>query len=143
MKKMLLLGFCLWSVMLVNGQQITYGFTYDPAGNRIRCTVVQLNNRDDGEYDHEQTPSPLTDMLSSGLTMTLFPNPTKESIRFEVSGGNKIGEFVLSDIAGRILTKGYCEDSSLTLDLSGYKDGAFLLAVIIEEKPCVYKILKQ
>lgn len=143
MKRMLLLGLCLWSVMLVNGQQITYEYQYDAAGNRTRSTVVQLNNRDGCGSSHEQTPSPLTDMLSNGLAMKIFPNPTKESVRFEVSGENKIGEFVLTDIAGRTLAKGYCEDSSLNLDLSDYKEGVFLLEVVIGGKQCVYKIIKQ
>lgn len=142
MKKILLLGLCLWSVMLVNGQQITYEYLYDAAGNRTRSTIVQLN-RDGWGNHHEQNLSPLTDAIDNGLTMTLFPNPTKESIRFETSGENKIGAFILSDATGKVIAKGSCEDQSFTLDLSDQLGGIYLLEVFVEGKPHIYKIIKQ
>ena len=75
--------------------------------------------------------------------MTLFPNPTKESIRFETSGENKIGAFILSDATGKVIAKGSCEDQSFTLDLSDQLGGIYLLEVFVEGKPHIYKIIKQ
>ena len=137
-----MIGLCMWSVMFANGQTLSYEYDYDNAGNRTRSTIVQLN-RDGCENHHEQYLNPLTDVIDNGLTMTLFPNPAKESIRFETSGENKIGAFILSDAAGRIIKKGSCEDQSLTLDLSGQHEGIYLLEVIVKEKPYIYKIIKQ
>lgn len=143
MKKLLILGLCLWSVVFANGQRITYEYDYDLVGNRIRCVVVRLNDRNNYENDQELTFSPFTDVLDNGVSMALFPNPTKESVRFELSGDNAIGDYVLSDITGRVVAKGRCQDTSLTLDLSNQKEGMYLLELLIEEKTLIYKIIKQ
>ena len=137
MKKLLLLALCLWSVLFVKGQSLTYEFDYDYAGNRIRRTVVQLNNRNAEERTMDEAYTSLTDRMSNGTTMTLFPNPTKESIRFELSDGDRIGDYVVSDISGRVVTKGYCENLSLTLDLSDQPVGVYLLNLFIGKKPYV------
>ena len=54
-----------------------------------------------------------------------------------------IGDYVLSDITGRVVAKGRCQDTSLTLDLSNQKEGMYLLELLIEEKTLIYKIIKQ
>ena len=138
MKKILLIGLCLWSVLFVRGQQIIYEYTYDDAGNRVSRAVVQLNGRDCNELR-----GPLTNVMSNGETMLLFPNPTKGSIRFELSGDQKIGRYTLSDVTGRLIANGVCENPSLVRDLSEQREGIYLLELFIEEKPNVFKIIKQ
>ncbi|MBO7630255.1 MAG: T9SS type A sorting domain-containing protein [Bacteroidales bacterium] len=143
MKKILILGLCLWSVLFAKGQTISYEYDYDNAGNRIRSVVVHLNDRGSRETDSEKDICPLTDMMANGLTMTLYPNPTKESVRFELSGGDGIGDYVLSDITGKVIEKGYCENTHLALDLSTQKEGIYILEIFIEKKLHTYKIIKQ
>lgn len=143
MKKLLILGLCLWSVMFVNGQQITYQYSYDLAGNRTRSVVVQINKGGDNEDNLDPLLNPFPDVLSNGLTMMVYPNPTKENVRFELSGDNKIGDYVLSDITGRVIAKGHCENSTLSIDLFGQDEGIYLFEVFIEKKPYIYKIIKQ
>ena len=119
MKKILLFYFCLWSSMLVNAQSLTYEFEYDHAGNRIRRTVIQLNNRDELGESIEESSSVLSDRLSNGEIMRLYPNPTTDNIQFELDGDGQIGGYVLSDITGKTIKTGTCNNSSLTLDLTG------------------------
>ena len=143
MKKTILLCFCLWSVMIVCGQQLTYEFEYDHAGNRIRRTVVQLNNRDAfGESVEESSPV-LSERLSNGETMRLYPNPTSDIIHFELDGNGQIGRYVLSDITGKPIKTGTCNNSSLTLDLTGQSKGVYLFDLFIDKKPYSYKVIKQ
>lgn len=143
MKKVLLIGICLCSFLLSKGQSVSYEYDYDNAGNRIRSVVVRLDNRSGGETNFEKHPSPLTDMMADGLTMTLYPNPTQGTILFELSGNKRVGDYVLSDITGRIVEKGCCGHTSLTLDLSNQNDGVYILELFIEKKPRIYKIVKQ
>ncbi|MCR4847439.1 MAG: T9SS type A sorting domain-containing protein [Bacteroidales bacterium] len=143
MKRLLLIGLCLWSFLLSKGQTVSYEYDYDNAGNRIRSVVVHLNDRGGYETDYGKNPSPSTEMMANGLTMTLFPNPTQGTVRFELSGNERIGDYVLSDISGRIIEKGYCENACLTLDLSCQNDGIYILELFIEKKPHTYKIIKQ
>ena len=143
MKRILLIGLCLWSAVLVNGQQLTYEFEYDYAGNRIRRTVVQLNSKDALGETFDETAPVLSDMMVNGETMRFYPNPTTENIRFELDGNRKIGRYVLSDLTGKPIKTGICEDSSFTLDLSAQSKGMYLLELYIGEKPYLYKVIKQ
>lgn len=143
MKKIILFGLCLWSAMLVRGQQLTYEFEYDYAGNRIRRSVVQLNNRDAFEESTEESSPVLSEKLSNGETMRLYPNPTSDIIRFELDGIGQIGRYVLSDITGKPIKTGTCYNSTLTLDLTGQSKGVYLLELLIDKKPYFYKVVKQ
>ena len=143
MKKLLIIGLCLWSALLVNGQQLTYEFSYDNAGNRICRTIIQLNSKNEERENYDELCHPLSDVMGNGTTMKLFPNPTKEYIRFELNGNGKIGKYVLSDITGRIIRQDSCETPSLTLDLSDQREGIYLLELFVEEKPYIYKVIKQ
>lgn len=143
MKRLLLIGLCLWSFLLSKGQTVSYEYDYDNAGNRIRNVVVHLNDRGGYQTNSEKHPSPLTDIMADGLTMALFPNPTQGTVRFELSGDERIGDYVLSDISGRVIEKGYCENACLTLNLSNQNDGIYILELFIEKKPRTYKIIKQ
>lgn len=139
MKKPLFLLFILCSVSFVKGQSLTYEYDYDRAGNRVQRIVVRLFNRD----FEEKSVSPLTDILGNGMTMSLFPNPTKENIRFELNDNEPIGNYSLSDFNGRILTQGYCKETTLIVDLSDYQKGIYLLELTIKGKQHSYKIIKQ
>lgn len=138
-KKLLLLSIILGSSMLVKSQQMTYEYNYDSAGNRTIRAVVQLNSKDCSNTAF----SPLTDKTNNGVTMTLFPNPTRGIIRFETSSENNIGSYILSDVNGKLINNGVCKDRSLTIDLSARTNGIYLLHVIVEGEKRVYKIIKQ
>lgn len=143
MKRIILLCLCLWSALVVCGQQLTYEFEYDHAGNRTRRSVIQLNNRDALGESVEETSPVFSDKLSHGETMRLYPNPTTEHIRFEMDGKGKIEHYVLSDITGKPIKTGTCNNSSLTLDLSTQSNGVYLLELFINGKPYSYKVIKQ
>ena len=139
----MLFGFLLYSFAALYGQQLNHEYSYDNAGNRTTRTIIQLNSKRAGEANNEELCNPLTDVLSSGETMRLFPNPTQETIRLELLGDKKIGRYTLTDITGRLVIEGSCETPSLTLNLSAQSEGIYLLEFLIDEKPHIYKIIKQ
>lgn len=143
MKKMLMIGFCLCSVLFAKGQTVSYEFAYDDAGNRVRSTVIWLNNNRGGDSDPGQDPSPLTETMADGATMSFFPNPTTETIRFEVSDGKAIGHYALSDMSGRLVANGFCGQSTLTVNLSNRQGGMYVMELFVDGKKHVYKLVKQ
>lgn len=124
-------------------QNQTYEYSYDNAGNRTRRAVVRLNSKGENDKNNDKSPNFFSETMDDGETLTLFPNPTKGSIRIERSVDKKIGCYLLTDISGRVIEKGICEDPSLVLDLSSRQNGIYLLELRIDEKPYTYKIIKQ
>lgn len=143
MKRLFFIVLCIWSVALVKGQRLTYEYSYDNAGNRVRRAIVRLGNRNGNGISNDTLLNPLNDVIDSGLTMTLFPNPTKETVRFDLGGDGRIGRYVLTDMSGRHITEGTCGTQSLTIDLSAESEGMYFLELFIEGKPRVYKVIKQ
>lgn len=141
MKRLLLIALGMWSVMTAAGQTLSYEYSYDNAGNRIRRAVVELNSKD--AKGEGMMSSPLTDVIGNGETMMLFPNPTHGSIQFILSGEDRSGRYMLSDMTGRLLEEGRFNGSSMTLDLSARQNGMYLLKLFIDEKQVVYKVIKQ
>lgn len=120
----------------------TYEYTYDDAGNRTRRIVLVL--KDDTGKSISDTIMPVEDVISEELKMLLYPNPSKGRITLEIENyKDEIGEYLLLDISGRILDKGICNSSSKILDMSGYASGIYLFQVFINDKKCVYKIIKE
>ena len=142
MRRFLLINICLLFISFLKAQQITYEYGYDNAGNRIRRIIIQIS-KDNGRNSDDESLSPFTDEFGLGESVKIFPNPTTESIRFEISGAHKIGAYVLTDINGKIINKGVCNDSMMTLDLMRQHSGVYLLELHLEEKIQVYKVIKQ
>jgi hypothetical protein len=143
MKRLVFVCLFLLPLLTVQGQRLTYEYGYDHAGNRVRRIIVIINRNDNERNQSDETLAPLTDVFGNGETMRLYPNPTTESVTFELTGGGEIGSYFLSDINGRQIAGGTCEGSTLKLDLSKQRDGVYLLELFIDEKPHVYKVIKQ
>lgn len=141
-KLLLLLGF-VWSALLASGQQLTYEFTYDNAGNCIRRAVIYVVEAKGGENDLVKSDRPLTDIMSNGETIVIYPNPTYGDIRFELSGNQTIEKYSIFDASGKLINNGNCDNSTLTMDLSKHAKGIYLIELMIENKTFLYKVIKQ
>lgn len=120
----------------------TYEYTYDDAGNRIRRIVLVLKEGTGKSIG--DTIMPIENVISEELKMLLYPNPSKGYITLEIENNkDEIGEYSLLDISGRIIERGTCNSSSKILDMSGYASGIYLFQVSINDKRCVYKIIKE
>jgi hypothetical protein len=121
-------------------QSISYEYDYDQAGNRIRRSVVALT-RSDQKGDAVLS---FTDELPDGNRMTLFPNPTKGVIRFEMGQPDGVlGHYRLFDLKGTLLMEGVCESHAFDLDLSGQPNGVYLIEFQNKNKVYSNKIIKE
>lgn len=143
MKKFIVFSICLLAILKVNGQRFSYEYNYDNAGNRIRSTVVYLNNRDSSIDNDEMKCYEIADSILGGIIMNLYPNPTQGSVKYELTGEKSIEKYVLRDITGRLITENECNCKTFIIDLSSNMDGMYVLTIFIENKPYSYKIIKQ
>jgi|GEM_PF-4462095 len=136
----LLLSLLLLCGMGLMAQSLSYEYDYDQAGNRIRRSVVTLTR---GDQKGDAIPL-FTDELPDGNRMTLFPNPTKGVVRFEMGQPDGVlGHYKLFDLKGSLLMEGICESYAFDLDLSGYPNGVYLIEFQNKNKVYSNKIIKE
>ena len=139
----LTMGIILFCALNAHAQQLVYEYDYDHCGNRVIRMCVQLNDRAGAEMNRDSADIALKEDWDNGETMMLYPNPTKESVRFEIQGESKIGNYYLSDISGKTIEKGNCGNNFMILDLSNQKSGIYLLELYVDNKKHFYKVIKQ
>ena len=136
----LLLSLLLLCGMGLMAQSLSYEYDYDQAGNRIRRSVVTLTR---GDQKGDAIPL-FTDELPDGNRITLFPNPTKGVIRFEMGQPDGVlGHYRLFDLKGTLLMEGDCESHAFDLDLSGQPNGVYLIEFQNKNKVYSNKIIKE
>ena len=144
MKKTILIS--VWFLLLAlnaQGQELSYSYDYDAAGNRIGTTVVIIDFGRGGSALEDATPAPLTDLRPDGETILVYPNPTQGTVTIERQDGRTIGDYRLADAAGRTLERGTRGERRMTLDLSGHANGVYLFEFSGERGTIHYKIIKQ
>lgn len=146
MRRILLFAYMLMMIVLCKDAKAqhypTYEYAYDDAGNRIRRIVLVL--KESTGKSTGDTIMPIEDVISEDIKMLLYPNPSKGYITLEMENyKDEIGEYSLLDISGRIIDRGTCNSSSMILDMSSYAIGIYLFQVSINDKKCVYKIIKE
>ena len=135
----------LLSLLLLCGtglmaQSLSYEYDYDQAGIRIRRSVVTLTR---GNQKNDTIPS-FTDELPDGNRMTLYPNPTKGVIRFEIGQPDgALGHYRLFNLKGTLLIEGVCKSNAFDLDLSGQPNGVYLIEFRNKNKVYSSKIIKE
>ena len=143
MKNFIVFSICLLAVLRVNGQRYSYEYEYDNAGNRIRSTVIYLNNRDSCIDNDKMKCFEISDIIMNGNIMKLYPNPTQEIVKYELTGEKTIEKYVLMDMTGRQIAEKECNSKTFIIDLSSRIDGIYILTIFIENRSYTYKIVKQ
>lgn len=139
----LLLSLFLLGGMRLMAQSISYEYAYDQAGNRVRRSVISLP-RGDQKGDEGKNILSFTDELPDGNQVTLFPNPTKGIVRFEMGQTDEtLGHYKLFDLKGTLLMEGVSESQSFDLDLSGQPNGVYLIEFRNKNKIYSSKIIKK
>lgn len=143
MKKFIVFSICVLAFLRVNGQRFSYEYEYDNAGNRIRSTVIYLNNRESFIDNDEMKCFEITESILDPIIMKLYPNPTQANVKYELTGEKTIEKYVLMDMTGRLITENECNSKTFIIDLSSNTSGIYVLTIFIENKPYFYKIIKQ
>lgn len=147
MKRLLLIGLCLWSIMQVYGQYpVNMVFSYDDNGNRIRNKIVFTKIQDKGNI-HETESSFLTSVLDTmnSVEICIYPNPTNDKVVVATRGmenGQTLKAMLLS-ITGKVLEERVIADTQESFDLSEKASGVYLLELHINQEKQIWKVIKR
>ena len=119
-------------------------FSYDAAGNRIGRTVITMSRA-----MHAVSDSLEQEKVSNTLyacKVTVYPNPTEGEVNLSVSNGREdaVSAVVVYDVSGNLLkTLQIQGNTSVSIDLSDYPEGIYLIDFRQEESASYYKIIKK
>jgi YD repeat-containing protein len=126
-------------------------YTYDANGNRSTRSILTVSllskfNPDDTINHKKETSS---DKAQSTFNVIIGPNPTSNNIIIELqSNSNTVNtvinefEYTITSSSGAILLSNKVNAKTGIIDLSGFKDGLYLLSLTTNNKTNIYKIVK-
>lgn len=132
----------LFAIFQLSAQTYKVVYEYDHAGNRVSRVVISINTRAKSVDDEI---SPLEQELMQ-CKIRVFPNPTKGFLNMEISSGeeNCCYDFTLYSSSGqKLLNKKQIGNGNVSLDLSTYSTGIYILILKYGEEVVQYKIVKQ
>lgn len=132
----------LFAIFKLSAQTYKVVYEYDHAGNRVSRVVISINTRAESVDDEI---SPLEQELNQ-CKIRVFPNPTKGFLNMEISSGeeNCCYDFTLYSSSGqKLLNKKQIGNGNVSLDLSTYSTGIYILILRYGEEVVQYKIVKQ
>ena len=143
-------GFTLLLGMLLAGtasaQTFNASYTYDANGNRVKASIVYLSQAKssaESKVKEEIAIDPLTN-----LTVSIFPNPTQGDLRIDFAGvaqeliGDPGNAIKVWDMQGRMLITISPVEASNSVNLSGARNGTYILQLFFKGKVTDYKVIK-
>ncbi|MFC2137321.1 T9SS type A sorting domain-containing protein [Bacteroidota bacterium] len=128
------------------------GFTYDASGNRVLREVITLPNKDavvaNNEIYNTDNKNNQEEKFQSSLddfTIQIFPNPTKGHLKVEISesDNNVQGVIGIYTLNGTELLMNPNITESVSLDLSNYPSGSYIMKVVINNSSKEWIVVKQ
>lgn len=122
-------------------QCISTEFEYDPAGNRIKRTRVDLT----ASCSRKGVADTATEKISETKRMVLFPNPVAEMLNIHLVGDwkNEESKLWIYDLAGKEVYTKKQLDIENQLPFAQMPIGAYIVKVWIDNKYYEYKVIKE
>lgn len=129
---------CLCS-MEAFGQKMSY--SYDSAGNRIKREIVLSPNRMPKAGGNDI--SSVSDLLGD-KKIKILPNPSQGIIQIEIVGyeDSDVCTISLYSVSGQILTNVKIISNITDIDISGFPDGIYILAIQLNGHSSTWTIIK-
>lgn len=85
----------------------------------------------------------ITDLSPKGYELSVYPNPASGNIYVDGVVESKTGTVRIFDVAGRIVYSGNLLSSELSIDVSYFRPGMYILEVISEQQKMFSRFIKQ
>lgn len=111
-------------------------------GYEFKAFVVCGENEYEGEVKTFSTLASLRDELSNILSVSLYPNPAKESATIEFSGLNSEATISIVNMKGQIIETIEIQPAqSYELDLNDFASGVYYVKIITDSKIITQKLI--
>lgn len=128
-------------------------YSYDVSGNRTNRTIV-ISKSANVFTETDSTGFNFFDINNSGdkfeddlgdKKVIILPNPTKGKLLVEIHGYNQemSSALYLYNLAGKLLINKTHANSTMTLDLTSYPTGIYILKIKLGDKVSEWKIIKE
>ncbi|MDP4272681.1 MAG: T9SS type A sorting domain-containing protein [Bacteroidota bacterium] len=125
----------------------TISYMYDNAGNRVLRTITLPKKKSAlvAKTDTSNTKKQMFEEKLGQQKILIYPNPTKGNLTVEIQGYDKEknSALYLFNISGKILISQKTVNSNMSLDLSNYQAGDYILKIILGNKISTWKIIKE
>jgi hypothetical protein len=126
--------------------QVTVGFGYDEAGNRINRVIDMPPAQAPAlRADSAQSQPAVYSEVISDLVVLIYPNPTDGLIRVEIQNlsPKETAEIALYQFSGKMIQRKRGISSFTEIDITGQPAGVYVLKIIAGEKQTEWKIIKK
>ena len=118
-------------------------FSYDSYGNRTERKYVLSVEKTRSVIAGEEDGEGQTGMEEMKREIRIYPNPTKGHLQIETSGCLGKTGLRLYSSSGQLLQQSETGDPAISLDLTEYPQGTYLLWLMFGKDREEYKIIKQ
>ena len=104
----------------------------------------RFSTKNQYEYGYEGENgnlSSISDNESNSKSVSIYPNPTSGNINVAVNNGNIINKVFVLDITGKVLMSESANSNSVSIDLSSFAKGMYLVKVVTAEDSFVKKVV--
>jgi len=127
--------------------QNSVSYTYDAAGRRVQRTIV-LNPMAEKSALADSVNQKKKQVFEDNIgtqKVVIYPNPTQGRLLVEIQGNENItnSTLYLFDLLGKLLICRNLTNSGLSIDLSNYSNGTYILKIVIDDKTSQWKIMKE
>ncbi len=139
-----LLVFFFGGHVCMGQQQPKAVYDYDMAGNRIVRTILNLKSARSALPDQEREGKISNSLLA--CKVIAYPNPTLGEVILSISNGEEeaVSGICVYDANGKLLKKSEATGNvDVSIDLSSYPAGIYLIDFHQGESSSFYKIIKQ
>ena len=129
-------------------EAIQHIYEYDDAGNRISRTHIVLSDRslrtdDSGTNSWDSSKSPYYEEFIGRNMVKVFPNPTQGLVTLQFEQPVENSYYQLNGLEGQLLSEGRISTTTITIDLTEYRTGVYLLTIALNNEKETWKIIKK
>lgn len=126
----------------MSAQNYKVEYTYDQAGNRKSRMIIPFNSVS-GKNSPEKKTTPLEQEFDN-KTISIYPNPTQGLLNINISDQDEQIRYNMTiyTLTGKKIIDTET-DGNISIDLSDYDTGIYILVLKTTESEIQFKIIKQ
>lgn len=143
MKNLLLLLITTLFSGFLSAQTVTFEYTYDAAGNRIKREVILIEEESpEMEQKSAEAENEVIEEEELAMTIEVFPNPATSYLNVQVSEIED-ARYELFSTNGQFVSTGQINQPQTQIQLHTLQPGMYLLRVQNKGKVQEFKIIKR